>query len=268
MPLGNRPRPLPEGRDILPPMAVHVVLPGECLSSIARRYGFSDWRTLWDFEENAELRRRRPNPNVILPGDRVAIPEREARREAAPTEQRHSFRRRSHSTLLRLLLQDEERRPWSGRRYELTVEGQTFEGATASDGRIEHEIPPDAVDGELVVWLPPRPAEAGPIERMDDDGEGGTGGASPPAPAAGSAPAAGEQPFRYELAIGHLDPVDEVSGVQARLRNLGFDCGEIDGVAGPVTRGAIERFQHANGLAVDGVAGPATRRKLEEVHGC
>jgi peptidoglycan hydrolase-like protein with peptidoglycan-binding domain len=53
-----------------------------------------------------------------------------------------------------------------------------------------------------------------------------------------------------------------VRGLQARLRNLGHDPGPVDGLLGPLTEGAILRFQRARGLAVDGVVGPQTKASL------
>jgi len=70
------------------------------------------------------------------------------------------------------------------------------------------------------------------------------------------------------LMLGHMDPASEVSGVQARLNNLGFACGEADGVVGDATREALRAFQGANGLNVTGEVDAATRAKLEELHGC
>ncbi|HST43671.1 MAG TPA: peptidoglycan-binding protein [Luteimonas sp.] len=70
----------------------------------------------------------------------------------------------------------------------------------------------------------------------------------------------------YEVAIGELDPVEEVTGVQHRLRNLGFDCAGEDGEVGPGTRAALQRFQRANGLEATGDADDATRAKLSELH--
>ena len=55
---------------------------------------------------------------------------------------------------------------------------------------------------------------------------------------------------------------DEVRGVQARLRRLGFRPGPIDGLFGPLTEDAVVRFQTTRGLSRDGVVGPATRRSL------
>ena len=43
--------------------------------AIARARGFLDWRTVWDFAGNAELRKLRENPNVLWNGDKVVIPE-------------------------------------------------------------------------------------------------------------------------------------------------------------------------------------------------
>jgi hypothetical protein len=53
-----------------------------------------------------------------------------------------------------------------------------------------------------------------------------------------------------------------VRRLQLRLRWLGFPAGPIDGLFGPLTQGAVVRFQVARGLAVDGVVGADTRRLL------
>src|SRR5829696_995614 len=57
-----------------------------------------------------------------------------------------------------------------------------------------------------------------------------------------------------------LHPVREL---QRDLRAVGYEPGPIDGVYGPLTEAAVERFQTAQGLAVDGVAGPQTAARLE-----
>jgi uncharacterized protein (TIGR02594 family) len=50
--------------------------------------------------------------------------------------------------------------------------------------------------------------------------------------------------------------------VQARLKQLGFDPGALDGVLGPRTRVAVIRFQTVRGLTPDGIVGPLTRSAL------
>ena len=52
---------------------LHVVEQGECLSSLTQLYGFSDYRQIYYHPNNSELRRKRPNPNVLYPGDEVFI---------------------------------------------------------------------------------------------------------------------------------------------------------------------------------------------------
>lgn len=53
-----------------------------------------------------------------------------------------------------------------------------------------------------------------------------------------------------------------VAGVQARLTELGYTPGAIDGVVGPRTRLAVKAFQVDHGLVADGVIGPKTRAAL------
>ncbi len=54
---------------------VHVVEPGETLTSIARDYGYGDYRRLYNARLNADLIVERPNPDRIYVGDLVVIPD-------------------------------------------------------------------------------------------------------------------------------------------------------------------------------------------------
>lgn len=56
--------------------------------------------------------------------------------------------------------------------------------------------------------------------------------------------------------------VAEIRDYQRQLQALGYYSGSIDGDRGPLTKGAVENFQRAEGLKVDGIVGPATRAAL------
>jgi peptidoglycan hydrolase-like protein with peptidoglycan-binding domain len=53
-----------------------------------------------------------------------------------------------------------------------------------------------------------------------------------------------------------------VRELQLRLRRLGDRPGPVDGLYGPMTEAAVERFQRSRGLAIDGMVGPQTKRRL------
>lgn len=57
-------------------------------------------------------------------------------------------------------------------------------------------------------------------------------------------------------------PDGGVREYQSLLRELGYYRGPVDGIAGPLTRAAVLRFQRDHGLAADGVVGPATLSAL------
>ncbi|MCK4823593.1 peptidoglycan-binding protein [bacterium] len=207
-------------------MAKHTVKQGECISSIANKYGFF-WETLWNLSENTELKQKRKEPNILHPGDEVFIPEKEAKTESCATEQQHRFRKKGLPAKLRIrILHNNE--PVGEAEYALAVEGKHYEGQTDADGWIEQPIPPDAREGTLLLR---------------------------------------DKAYEFDLLLGNLDPLDEVSGIQGRLKNLGFDPGPVDGKMGPRTNGALREFQEMYGLEITGQSDDPTKEKLKETHG-
>jgi hypothetical protein len=204
----------------------HTVRRGDCLASIAKQYGFTDWKKIYDAAENAELRRKRPNPNVLYPGDLVVIPEKSEKWVPAATTNRHIFHVKGPSTVLRVAMKDRSMTPLAGKAFVFFVDGSLLEsGASQADGLIEVRIPEDARRGVLRF--------------MGND---------------------------YTLDLGALDPISRVTGVQQRLNNLGYQAGAEDGAVGPKTRLAVARFQSDQGLDPTGVIDDATRSKLLELH--
>ena len=62
--------------------------------------------------------------------------------------------------------------------------------------------------------------------------------------------------------IASLSPMEHETGQQARLRNLGFDTGPVDGNLGLVSKQAIEEFQLRQGINVNKELDDPTKGKL------
>jgi N-acetylmuramoyl-L-alanine amidase len=209
-------------------MGVHVVRQGEHLARIARDYGFSDYRTIWEHPENAELReRRRGNPNILFPGDRLFIPEREARIEDAATDARHRYQRAGSRLVLRVKVLDYDGQPVRSTACDLYFGLEHHPLSTDGDGLIEHPIAPDVEDGKLLVP---------------------------------------ELALEFDLRIGHLDPIDTPPGQRARLENLRYFAGYSETDTEQL-RWAVEEFQCEHGMRATGICDAATQSKLEQAHG-
>jgi hypothetical protein len=211
----------------------YTVRQGDGMSSIAEATGFF-WQTLWDLPENAELKARRPNPEVLLPGDIVTIPARRAGTRLCATGKVHRFRRRGVPVRVALRLVDSQGEAFAKARYRLQVGELEYQGETDDQGRIEQWVAPAARKGTLTLW----PGREDLPQSLD-----------------------------WALSLGHMDPLDTVSGVQARLANLGYTCGAEDGGVGPETREALRRFQRKQGLEESGEIDEPIRARIGEVYG-
>jgi N-acetylmuramoyl-L-alanine amidase len=90
-------------------MPEHIVVPGDCVASLAFDSGLLP-ETVWDHPKNAELKKRRGNRNILLPGDTIFIPEKQAKQESAQTDRRGRFVRKSVPTKLKLRSLESQRR--------------------------------------------------------------------------------------------------------------------------------------------------------------
>src|SRR5262249_19800236 len=108
------------------PMTIHIVQQGEHLTGIAHKYGFYDYQTIWGDAQNEALRKERPNPHVLYPGDEVYIPEKAAKSVSIPTGQAHRFKLKGRPLKLRLAVQDWNGNPIKNTPCTLVVEQQTY----------------------------------------------------------------------------------------------------------------------------------------------
>lgn len=212
---------------------IHVVEQGECLIRIARRHGFADYKKLYAHPANEALRAKRPNPNVLFPGDEVVIPDAaagggltvklttgNARRIVVPAPTR----------LVRLVLRDAQGEVLANMPYTLTLGEEQREGTTDGQGYLEQPVAYTATQALLECE-----------ERS------------------------------WQLALGCLNPLTDVpdggiSGAEARLINLGYAL-EPTGQMNAELRSALRAFQHRGGLEVTGRLDAPTRQKLTELHG-
>ncbi len=72
---------------------------------------------------------------------------------------------------------------------------------------------------------------------------------------------------KIPFSLGALDPVETTTGQQQRLNQLGYPCGQVDGIHGPLTSAGFRDFQNAKGLTQNGQADRPTLAKLKEEYG-
>jgi len=234
----------------------HIVRQGESVMSIAEGNGFL-CETLWNHPKNSGLKTKRGDPDVLMPGDVLHIPDRGEKKESAGVEQCHNFKRKGIPAVVRVVLRkpkeepDEkveqkatdpsefeepepkaaDDQPMADVPYKVYADGKLVkDGKTGGDGKIEAKIPP-AARGAWIVLDPGTPKER-----------------------------------TVNLNIRGMDPIEEVPGVCKRLNNLGFPC-PVEEEVTPAVADALRAFQRKNGLEPTGEADAGTRDHLKKAHG-
>jgi hypothetical protein len=208
-------------------MPIHNVTQGDCFLSIAEANGFF-WETLWNHAENKTLKAARKDPAVLLPGDKVFVPDKRRKDVDGATNQVHKFKVKNTPAKLKMRFLDDSDNPRANMQYVLDIDGKEFTGSTDNDGAINVSLPPDAKKGKLV------------FENENEE---------------------------YELLLGHLDPIDEISGVQSRLKGLGYYDGETTGTLDEKTGDAIREYQTAIGAEPTGEIDESVKNKLKSAYG-
>jgi len=126
----------------------HKVEPGDCIFSIAYDHGFfAD--TLWNHQENKEIKERRKDPSVLFPGDKVHVPDKRLKEVSHPTNEVHKFRVKNTPKMLRIQFKYLEV-PIKDTEYKLKIDNTDMTGKTDNEGWLKHAIPPNAKSAKLL----------------------------------------------------------------------------------------------------------------------
>ena len=202
----------------------------DCITSIADANGFF-WKTIWDHSKNADLKKLRKDPNVLMEGDSVYVPQLQTKNVSKADGQRYTFQRKGVPALTRFrFLKDGK--PRANEPYVFTVGDTTQRGNTDGDGMVTMTIPPGAEDGTIVI---------------------------------GSGPDA----KTYDVSLGAMDPVATDSGVRKRLHALGYHPRSADDDPdGTYLAQALREFQVSQKLKLTGTLDDTLRSKLSDAFGC
>lgn len=195
-----------------------VISQGKTILSLAYQEKMP-WEKIWNDSHNKELRDSRENdPDLLLPGDIVTIPDFEPKEVDGETEEKHRFRCVTLKRGLYLELVRANGELLQNHTYRLTVGKKIYEGDCSEP--IDIDLPMEAKSGLLTV--------------LNDEGI---------------------EVDNEELKFDYLDPIVDskksVTGLQARLNNLGYFAGDVDGQFEEITE-AIRQFQSDNGVAATG----------------
>jgi hypothetical protein len=200
-------------RDVVGPVGNgdYVVAQGECIYTIAARTGHL-WSTIWEHPQNAALRQARKQPGILLPGDRVFVPELAVKSVLLQSGRRHRIVIDGETVPLRLRMCDADGEPIANTNYRLEVAGQQIPVTTRDDGSFEVAVPIRAQDARLV--------------RLDT----------------------GET---YVLHLGHMDPTGAPGATRKRLANLGYHPDAPEGEIDAYTQHLLDEFSDDAELGVD-----------------
>lgn len=211
-------------------MKPYVIRQGEYLASLAVRHGF-DAERVWHDPANGALAQLRRNPQILQPGDVMHLPDGPdtAVAKQLRARSRNTYVARVPKVTLSLVFRDHGH-AIANARYLVDVAGRSVAGSSDGDGKLELAVPVHVT--EVRVDFP-------------------------------------ERHRAFVVCVGHMDPIEERSGLRARLEHLGYlqpvsseSSDPNDGIAA-----ALTRFQRHHGLHPSGTFDDLTRDRLRDQHG-
>lgn len=216
----------------LPP---HEVKQGECIAKLAFNFGLAP-DTIWNHPENAKLKADRKELHILNPKDMVFIPPKTLKKISVNAGEKIDLQQQSALEKLRIRFLHYDDTPRTELPFLVSIKTSKNDvwpnarGKTDAAGFVIVDVPPNATFAEILL------------------GEG-------------------EDQEIHEFKLGFVDPIDTVSGVKARLNNLGFNCGAETEELNDMAVRAIKAFQRRYKLKVTGELDVKTLKLLEEKFG-
>lgn len=210
----------------MPNLVPYVVKQGDYLTQLAHDLGF-DADAVWNDEKNADLKAKRPDPEMLYPGDVLYVPEKDPTQTGMAQGTTNGYSADVPKVTVTLVLVDGDQ-PMANEPCEIDGLDGTTSGTTDGNGEISFDVP--VLVREFNVFFT-------------------------------------NKPYAYRVLVGAMDPAVEVSGVRARLYNLGYYRRAADEEDADALKAAISQFQKDNQLEVTGAPDDATRDALVAAHG-
>ena len=265
----------------------YKVKAGDCVNSVAYTHGFF-WKTIWNHPNNSDLKSRREDPNILLDGDVIHIPDLRQKQESGAVDSHHRFKVKGVPAKLRLQFlgapdfkRSEKPAPKQpalaaddGGLFGKVV-GAVKDVLGMASGSTSQSVFEDPDPEPLTVAQKEPKKNVNYILNIDGNLTTGKTDSSgivelsiPPDAKAGSITLSPGTPdeVAYPLKLGHLDPISDANGVMQRLAHLGYRI-EGDGSQKDKLAVAVKAFQKHNGLQVTGELDGQTRNKIKERHG-
>jgi hypothetical protein len=181
---------------------------GQCLSSLAVENGMA-WDKIWEHPGNRDLKRMRRHPNLLLPGDRVTIPERKVYKTEKDVDHIYTYKLTPFKCDLQL---------------RFTVFGMPRENEEYLVLHEKTEIASGKLDKNGMLQVnPPRGCSSVTV-------------------------LIGPKKERFEFEVRGLAPVTEPRGIQQRLWNLGYFHGRLGDEFNSETEAAFRAFMTKNDI--------------------
>jgi hypothetical protein len=196
----------------------YVIRQGDYLLSLAHQFGFNP-DSVWNDDKNAKLRQLRPDPNILLAGDVLYIPDQNGKKAAThalATGTTNTFVSDAPTVTVSMHFLDDYMASQPFTVQELpNLAGLTTDG----EGRVTFSVPVTLATATLSFQA---------VSRI------------------------------ISAKLGGLDPIDTLSGVFQRLQHLGYvDAGEIfDDTNLDLIRTALRALKAAQGPAPDSSESP------------